>query len=95
MLLIIYLIEMTYITIKKENTMNNQSLERINEPKLTDALPDEECLTIIPPVASAPLFEFHRQRLYKEGYKISSRVLRHRFQVVDEDGQLSDLINNQ
>ncbi len=53
---------------------------------------EEECLTIISPIAHAPLFEFHRQRLAKQGYQIKSQILSHRFELVDENGQITSLL---
>lgn len=75
--------------------MKNQFNELINDNEIRNQQRHEECLTIISPVNNAPLFEFHRQRLFKQGYKISSRVLKHRFQLVDENGQVSDLIDGE
>ncbi|NRA86125.1 MAG: hypothetical protein HRU28_01770 [Rhizobiales bacterium] len=55
----------------------------------------EECLTIISPLANIPLFEFHRQRLAKQGYTLTSKILKHRFEMVDENGVMTNLIDGQ
>ena len=53
----------------------------------------EECLTIISPVANATTFEFHRQRLAQQGYTLNSKVLHHRFELVDEDAAVTKLFD--
>lgn len=55
----------------------------------------EECLTIISPLANIPLFEFHRQRLAKQGYRLQSKILKHRFELVDEKGVVTNLIDGE
>lgn len=53
----------------------------------------EECLTIISPIANATIFEFHRQRLAKQGYLLSSKILQHNFELVDEDANVTKLFD--
>ncbi len=55
----------------------------------------EECLTIISPLANIPLFEFHRQRLAKQGYSLTSKILKHRFELVDEEGKVTQLVDGE
>lgn len=52
-----------------------------------------ECLTIISPLANATIFEFHRQRLAKQGYLLSSKVQLHRFELVDEEAVKTQLFD--
>ena len=52
-----------------------------------------KCLTIISPIANATLFEFHRQRLAKQGYSLNSKILLQRFELVDEDASVSKLFD--
>jgi phosphoribosylaminoimidazole carboxylase (NCAIR synthetase) len=53
----------------------------------------EDCLTVISPLANATLFEFHRQRLAKQGYMLASKIQQHRFELVDEDAVLTKLLD--
>lgn len=54
---------------------------------------EEECLTIISLIPNAPLFEFHRQRLAEQGYQIKSQILSHHFEMIDENGQKTELFD--
>lgn len=54
-----------------------------------------ECLTIISPVAHATVFEFHRRRLAKQGYTLNSKILQHKFEIVDEESVVSKLFDGQ
>lgn len=65
----------------------------LTKNKDMDIAINEECLTIISPLANIPLFEFHRQRLAKQGYSLTSKILKHRFELVDENGVVTKLIN--
>lgn len=53
----------------------------------------EECLTIISPIANATIFEFHRQRLAKQGYLLSSKIQLHKFELVDEEAVVTKLFD--
>lgn len=54
---------------------------------------EEECLTIISPIASATIFEFHRQRLAKQGYMLNSKIQKHQFELVDEEARVTKLFD--
>jgi hypothetical protein len=64
-------------------------------PLNTEKQAEEECLTIISRVPNAPLFEFHRQRLAKQGYQIKTQILTHRFELIDENGQKTKLLDGE
>ncbi|MCJ8322460.1 MAG: hypothetical protein HRU29_00110 [Rhizobiales bacterium] len=64
-----------------------------NNMENTRAQPIVDCLTIISPLANATLFEFHRQRLAKQGYLLASKIQQHRFELVDEDAVLTKLLD--
>lgn len=67
--------------------MQNATAQQMIDGKTAN----EECLTIISPLANATIFEFHRQRLAKQGYLLSSKIQQHKFELVDEDAKVSKL----
>lgn len=71
------------------NEMENNA-NRINEQ---DQIEVGECLTIISPLAGATMFESERQQLSKRGFQLISRVLKHKFEIVDEDANTSKLFD--
>lgn len=69
--------------------------ESSTTPNLQGIDDNADCLTIISPVAHATIFEFHRRRLAKEGYILNSKVLQHKFEIVDEEAVVSELFDGQ
>lgn len=68
-----------------QSTINTNEQDTVNE----------ECLTIISPLANATIFEFHRQRLAKQGYLLASKIQLHRFELVDEEAVKTQLFDGQ
>lgn len=67
------------------NITNQENTENVTEIG--------ECLTIISPLATAAVFEFHRRRLSKQGFQLISKVLKHSFEIVDEDAKTTELFD--
>lgn len=75
--------------------MSQNSTTPTNPEGALQVATEQECLTIISPLANIPLFEFHRQRLAKQGYTLSSKILKHRFELVDENAVTTQLLDGQ
>jgi len=45
-----------------------------------------ECITIVARDSAAATKEFHKRGLQKAGYSIASKVVRHTFAFIDENG---------
>jgi hypothetical protein len=53
----------------------------------------DECITIIAQSPGQALKEFHRRGLGKQGYAICGRVVPHKFDVINDEGEAEELFD--
>jgi hypothetical protein len=69
------------------------ALQEIRTPQ--PATEQSDCVTIIARSPGQAIAEFHRRGLGKQGYAICGRVVPHRFEVINDAGEIENLFGGE